>query len=82
MDMDGMPEKLLTPTCATSPRVPSKKEWMMHIILASRRADGVATECPPSDILYKAENILKTKGRERQFSSAKAENILKPSRLQ
>jgi hypothetical protein len=37
----------------------------------------MATPCPPLDKVPQPENFLKMKGQERDFSSAKPENILK-----
>jgi hypothetical protein len=44
---------------------------------ASNTPNGIATLCPPSDNVSKADNILKTKSRKRHFSPTKAENMLK-----
>jgi hypothetical protein len=51
------------------------------ILLAETSGNCMATSCPLSDNVSKAENILKTKDRTRRFSFAKAENILKESQL-
>jgi hypothetical protein len=48
---------------------------------ASNTPNGIATQCPPSDSVPEAENILKTKGRKWDFSPTKAENILKRKSL-
>ena len=49
---------------------------------ASTPPHPFATLRPFIDKLCKAENILKTKGRNRDFSFAKAENMLKKIHLQ
>jgi hypothetical protein len=56
-----------------------KGEWVIR--LAEIQGKIIATSCPSTDNLSKAENILETKGRKRLFSIAKAENILKTSGL-
>jgi hypothetical protein len=48
---------------------------------AEIQGNYLATLCPPSDILSKAENILKTKALGCHFSPSKAENILKRGEL-
>jgi len=45
--------------------------------LLSLNTDRMATPCPPLDKVPQPENFLKMKGQERDFSSAKPENILK-----
>src|SRR5208283_1936954 len=52
------------------------------VLFAENHGKCIATSCPSSDNLSKAENTLKTKDRKRRFPCTKAENILIKSRLQ
>ena len=51
------------------------------ILFAEIYGNRTVTSCPFRANDPKAENLLKTKGRKRRFSFAKAENILKKSQL-
>ena len=49
---------------------------------ATNCTHGIATLCPLEDKTYEAEDLLKIKGRENDFSKNEADNILKKIHLQ
>ena len=75
------PAEPLARSFTSSPGPQRKKGLMMPSPPSLTYSDCVATLRPPTAQTPKADNILKTKGRERDFSPAKAENMLKESRL-
>jgi hypothetical protein len=54
----------------------------MHIFLAPRATECLATICPTTQQTPKAVNTLKTKDWKRAFYPPKAVNIVKESQLQ
>jgi hypothetical protein len=73
------PAEPLVRSLTSSLGTQSKKGLMMPNPPSLTYSDCVATLRPPTAQTPKADNILKTKGRERAFSQAKAENMLKES---
>jgi len=55
------------PARASSPGAGSKKGFMMRSFQPQPATNSMATSCPPTDYVSKAENILKIKGRKRAF---------------
>jgi hypothetical protein len=51
------------------------------VFAASTTQNCMGTSSPSGDIVSKAENMLKTKGQKRDFSPAKAGNIMKIQQL-